>query len=219
MPVTGAIFDCDGTLLDSTEVWLETQNALTEKAQAELSEDDLNAIWTYTIPEMGVFYHERFGLGASCEDVVAMIHNQMLESYRHKVKPRKGAIEFVRKLHEAGVVCSVASSTPTPLLQVAIEVSGFAPYMKAIISVDEVGVSKREPAVYDYARECMGTAKESTWIFEDSAYAVKTSKDAGYQVVAIFDSVTAGSWDALSPADIRIKEFEDLDPQTFISAH
>ena len=52
--------------------------------------------------------------------------------------------------------------------------TGIADYFSAIVSVEEVGASKREPAVYDRAREAMGTERALTWGFEDALYAMDT---------------------------------------------
>ena len=65
--------------------------------------------------------------------------------------------------------------------------TGIADYFCAIISVDAVGASKREPAVYNYAREVMGTDRPFTWGFEDSLYAMDTLVKAGYPVFGLYD--------------------------------
>lgn len=218
MQTTGVIFDCDGTLLKSSEAWLEAQNEIARRAKADLSEEDLDALWQFTIPDMGVFFHEKYHLGGSPEEVVAMIYEYMAEQYRTKVSPREGALDFVKKLVEGGITCSVASVTPLPLLQTAIEVTGFAPYMSAIASVDEVGVSKRDPAVFNLALERMGTSKESTWVFEDSVYALRTAKNAGYLTASVYDNDIAGTREELSIADITVDEFFELDINTFLSS-
>ena len=217
MQTTGVIFDCDGTLLKSSEAWLEAQNEIARRAQADLNEEDLDALWQFTIPDMGIFFYEKYHLGDSPEKVVAMIYEFMAEQYKTTVKPREGALEFVKTLVESGIKCSVASVTPLPLLQTAIEVAGFAPYMKAVVSVDEVGISKRNPAVFDLALQRMGTPKESTWVFEDSAYALRTAKNAGYLTASVYDNDVAGTREELSIANVTADEFFELDVNIFIS--
>lgn len=218
MAVTGIIFDCDGTLLDSMESWMATEAQLAERSGISLSSEDATYLGTLTIPEVGDYFHDRFGLGGSGSEVVAMIYDIMRENYRTRTPARPGALEFVREAAERGVVCSVASATPLPLLETALEATGFTPYLKAIVSVDEVGVSKREPAVYDHARSKMGTPKETTWVFEDAAYALRTVKKAGYHAVGIYDCDIAGTHDQLAIADRVIDHFSDLDVKSFIAA-
>ncbi len=212
----GVVFDCDGTLLDTMDAWHEVEGGLFERAGVAPTQEDINTLTTLTIPEVGAFYHERFGLGASAEDVVGMIDAAMLSCYRTKARARPGALAFVRGLADRGVPMSVASSSPLPYLRVGLEAAGFAPYLAAIVSVDDVGASKREPAVYDRAREPFGLDRAHTWGFEDSLYAVRTLKAAGYRTAAVYDTDVAGSFDDLAAeAELAVRSFEELDAATF----
>ncbi len=80
----------------------------------------------------------------------------------------------------------------------------------AIVSVEDVGAPKRDRKIYDHCRELMGTPQELTWGIEDATYAIRTLKDAGYNVVGIFDRDVSGSWaDISSLADIAIRSWSD----------
>ena len=217
MKVSGVIFDCDGTLLDSAGMWTEAQGELARRARVELSAAENAKISTLTIPEVGVFFHERYGLAASPEAVVAMIDELMLDYYTTRATARPGALEFVRGLHERGIPCAVASSSPQHFLQVGLQHSGFMDCLDAVVSVDDVGTSKREPAVYDRARDVMGATTETAWGFEDSLYAVHTLRRGGYRSVGVFDTDDAGTYEQLeATADFAIRSFEELNAATFI---
>ena len=177
----GVVFDCDGTLLDSMGVWHGLQNELAERAGGTLTAEDVAALAPMSIPECGAFFHERFGLGESDREVVGMIDEYMLDFYRHRAEPRPGALEFVQGLAQAGAHLTVASSSPKPYLMAGIERCGFAPYLERVLSVEDVHSTKREPDVWDRAREIMGTSKQLTWGVEDSAYAIGTLAGAGYR--------------------------------------
>ncbi len=214
--VSGAIFDCDGTLLDSLDVWLATQNELGRRAGVSITAEESSLLCTYTIPEVGAYFHTRYGLGGSSEDVIDSIDELMALSYSEKVRPRRGALEFVQGLYELGIPCSVASSTPQNLLEIALEATGFSPFLSAIVSVDRVGVSKRSPDVYDFSCELMDTEKKRTWVFEDALYALETLISADYYTVGIYCDDTTAKQDELQIADIFIKEFTELDAKTFV---
>lgn len=214
----GVIFDCDGTLLDSMGVWREVEGELARRAGVTLTAADVDELTTLTIPECGAFFHERYGLGDSSEAVVRTIDELMLDFYRTRAEARPGALAFARQLAERGVRMSVASSSPLPYLQAGLARCGFAPYLDVIVSVDDVGKSKREPAVYDRAREAMGTPVATTWGVEDSVYAVHTLRKAGYRTLGIYDCDISGTPEQLeAAADRFVASFEELDVDTFLS--
>ena len=214
----GVVFDCDGTLLDSMDVWREVEGELADRAGVALTEADRGVLATLTIPEVGAYFHDRLGLGASAEHVVNMIDELMLAYYRERAHERPGALAFVRALYARGAVLSVASSSPQSYLRAGLERCGFTPYLQAIVSVDDVGASKREPVVYDRARELMGTPLATTWGFEDSSYALRTLRSAGYHTVGIYDCDLAGTYDELSAlADITVRSFDELSTDAFLA--
>ena len=213
----GAVFDCDGTLLDSMEAWHIVQSDLAKRAGI-VSTDELTVeLGPMTIPEAGAHLYAKYGVGIDADDVVSMIDEGMLEYYRNHAKPRPGALEFVEALNELGVSCSVASSSPQSYLQAGLARAGFTPYLDAIVSVDDVGASKRDPAVFNQACKLMGTRIDETWGFEDSLYALLTLKRAGYKTVGIYDSDLAGTFDQLAEvADVAVRAFDELDPRMFV---
>ena len=214
----GVIYDCDGTLVDSMGVWRALEDELAARGGFTLTEADVDHITTLTIPECGDFFHGKFGLGASGAEVKAMIDEFMMEFYRNRAEGRPGALDFVRALAERGVPQSVASSTPSALLRAGLAHAGFTPYLAAIVSVDDVGASKREPAVYDRAREALDTTRAQTWGFEDALYAVRTLSAAGYGTVGVYDDDLAGAYDDLAAeADLVIRDFRQLNPDDFLA--
>ena len=213
----GVVFDCDGTLLDSMGVWHGLQNELAERAGSTLTADDVAALAPMSIPECGAFFHEEFGLGESDRDVVGMIDEYMLDFYRNRAEARPGALEFVQGLAQAGAHLTVASSSPKPYLMAGIERCGFAPYLERVLSVEDVHSTKRQPDVWNRAREIMGTPKETTWGVEDSAYAIDTLRNAGYRTLGVYDSDDAGTWEAMQAgAEHAVKTFEDLKLEDFL---
>ncbi len=217
-PRIGVVFDCDGTLLDSMDAWREVEGELARRAGAELADADRDLLVTLTIPEAADFFHGRFGLGASAGEAAGMIDELMLAYYRERSRERPGALAFVRGLADHGVAMSVASSSPQPYLRAGLERCGFAAYMSAVVSVDDVGASKREPAVYDRARELMGTPLETTWGFEDSAYALRTLRAAGYPTAGVYDCDLSGTFEELSSlADLTIRGFDELSADAFVA--
>lgn len=214
----GVIFDCDGTLIDSMAAWRALEEDLARRAGREFTREDADALTVRTIPECGVYIHEKFGLGESPQEIERVIDEFMFDFYSNHSELRPGVMEFVEGLAAQGVHMTVASSTPKPLLEAGLAHVGMIPYLEAIVSVDCVGKSKREPAVYDHARFIMGTELQCTWGFEDALYAVQTLKKANYPTVGIFDNDLAGTFEDLQAhADIAIRCFTELSAEEFLN--
>lgn len=215
----GVIFDCDGTLIDSMDAWRDLEGELGCRAGVELTSEDRRTLCTLNIPESAQYFHDRFGLGASGDEVVDMMDEIMLDFYGNRAVARPGALAFIDGLARHGVVMSVASSSPKPYLEAGLACAGIAPYLEAVVSVEDVHSSKRNPKVYDHTRGLMGTSTPLTWGFEDAIYAVRTLARAGYGTVGVYDHDLSGTWGQLSAeADLAIRSFEDLDAERFLSA-
>ncbi|MCI9129745.1 MAG: HAD family phosphatase [Eggerthellaceae bacterium] len=211
MERTGVIFDCDGTLLDSMHMWHTFDDRLAERAGVTFTKADKDYMTAATLEECGRYMHERYGIGTSAANVMDMIHDEMLSFYQKEVTPKAGAPELVRALADANIPMAVASSTPSELLRVGLARTDLDAAMLAIVSVEDVSSSKREPKVYDTARAALGTERAATWGVEDALYAIRTLNSADYRTLAVFDSVTAGAPEDLQrEADVFLESFASL---------
>ena len=213
----GVIFDCDGTLMDSMEVWHGIDAMLAEKSQVEFTREDQDYFTGATLEECSEYAHSKLGIGTSAQDVWDMIHETMRSYYANDAALKPGVMDFVQGLSEAGVPMSVASSTSADLLDEGMRSTGLDPYMCAVLSTDHVGKPKRFSHIYDAARDAMGTLTADTWGVEDAIYAVRTLKNAGYRTLGIYDSDIAGTKEQLEhEADRMIMTFEDLSADEFL---
>ena len=92
------------------------------------------------------------------------------------------------RLAERGIPMAAATSSPRTHVTRALERLGLLPYLQAVFTTGEVGVSKHEPVIYHLAAEALGTAPAETLVFEDSLYALKTAKAAGFRTVGVLDA-------------------------------
>ena len=214
----GAIFDCDGTLLDSMEGWIGVETGLALRAGRSLTDAERTMLAGRTTPETAAFFHEELGVGESTQAVIDFIDSEILAFYSTKAVPKPGALEFVQGLAAAGIPMAVASSTPHTCLDAGLAHCGFLPYMSAVLSPEDVNKPKRWPDIYVRAAELLGLEPHEVWVFEDALYAVKSAKSGGCNVVGIYDTDVAGTMDdLLREADIVIRSFEELSPERFIS--
>ncbi len=194
MQIKGAIFDLDGTLVDSLgfwkDIWAHFGKKYLGREHYEGEPELTRRLRTTTVSQCAAILHEACGFGESAEAFERELTDCFAELYRTKAKLKPGAREFLETLAKRSVKMCVASASNRTLVDISIERCGIRNYFKEIISCDAVGKGKDHPDVFFAARECLGTPLEETWVFEDSALALETAQKAGFPTVGIFDANT-----------------------------
>ncbi len=203
-----AIFDADGTLMDSMHIWDTLDGAYLMMRGIEPEETRLFRKYGYFTSINRII--ERYNLNQTFDEVKEDMM-KILEYYYYNVATAKPGIkEFLQKLRENGVRCAVATATDKYLMEPALERNGLLEYFDAVFTTKEVGVSKQEPDIYNIARDFLG-ADENTFIFEDALYAIATAKKAGYKVVAIEDYSAEDEREYIKEtADYYISDYSEI---------
>ena len=191
MNITGAIFDMDGTLVDSLAFWdvffMRVGERYSLGKDFRPDEETEKLIRTLPFKEGMALMHERCGVGASGDEMLQVAFEMCARFYAEDVKMKDGVIDFLRYCKDNGIKTCVASATQKDLLQIVMERFRLYEYLPKVFSCGDIGKGKDVPDIFDMAREYLGTEKSSTWIFEDSIVAIDTAMKAGYKVVGIYD--------------------------------
>ncbi len=211
--IEGAIFDLDGTLLDSTYVWEDFGNRFfdgTGITPRPTLRDDIRSL---TLRQAAEYCIKEYGINRTPEQLMDHINENLRSFYAEEVKLKKGVQAFLRFLHEKGVPMCVATATDRRLSESALERYGLLSFMSDIVTCTDTGLSKNTPAIFEYAREKMGgPGKEHTFVFEDAFHAIKTARSGGYGVVGIYDvSEERNRKEIERLSDLYIADFEGLD--------
>lgn len=190
LDIQAAIFDMDGTLVDSLMLWNVLHDAYAQrypdKAGTVISEEDNRLIRVLPLTEAMRILHEHYGLGADVEELVALTQAVFFDFYSNRVCLKDGVREFLEALQKRGVPMCIASATPLPLIEAALDHCGIRAYFDKVFSCGVIGKGKDTPDIYEMAKEYMGN-RPDTWVFEDAYVAVKTATEAGLPTVAVYD--------------------------------
>ncbi len=182
-----AIFDMDGTLVDSMPFWHNMGRDYLRARGCE-PEEDLNAVLkTQTLQESAVYFREHYGLNETPEEIRAGFDALIEENYRSRVPAKPGTKELLALLASRGVRMSVFSSTPDYLVSMALERLGLHDYFEAIVNSAEAGAGKREPEAYLQVCGLLGYDPKETVMFEDADFAIFSAAAAGLHVAAVYD--------------------------------
>jgi HAD superfamily hydrolase (TIGR01509 family) len=210
--IKGAIFDLDGTLLDSMSVW-ETAGQKYLKNLGKTPRPDLrDAIISLSLMQAAVYFQREYGVQQTVQEIMDGIDTAVEDFYRNIVGPNEGIKEFLNTLEARGVKMCVATATNRPLVEAGLKRNGMLEYFGAIITCTEVGAGKDSPKVFNTALDFLGTKREETYIFEDALYAIKTGKEAGFPIVAVSDDSAKKHRDEIVRlSDIFINSFSALE--------
>lgn len=210
--IRGAIFDVDGTLLDSLSIWDTVAEDYLRSLGIEPRENLAETFKTFSLEQSAEYCRSVYGVKQSVKEIMDGIDAMMETFYRQTAPLKPGVAEFLRALAKNGVKMAVATATDRHLIEAALTRCGVRAYFLDLFTCTSVGKSKNEPDIYRAAREALGTKKEDTWVFEDAYHAAKTAADDGFPVAALFDA-SEDEQDALKKtAKLYLRSFEDALP-------
>ncbi len=196
MKMKAAIFDMDGTLVDSLMLWDVLWSTLGEKYLKDPhfrpSAEDDKTVRTLTLADAMELIHTTYKLGESGEELLALANDMMQDFYANSVALKSGVIDFLEYCKNNGVKMCIASATAPALIDVAIQHCGIGKYFSEIFSCGTLGKGKEEPDIFLLAREFLDTEIEETWVFEDSLVAIETATKIGMPTVGIYDRFNFG---------------------------
>lgn len=211
MKITGAIFDFDGTLFDSMNIWVGIKERYLAHHGIALTEDDKEAFEGLHLQEVLGLANKRFNMQMTARELFDDFFSFIEKCYMAEAEPKNDIVQFLEKLKAKGVRMGIATATNESALMPLLEKFGMQDYFSAIYSVYTVGVHKTDPKVYDVVREALGTDKQTTWVFEDALYAAKTAKANGYKLVGIYDPTEPDTAELEKLSDIYIHNYSEIE--------
>lgn len=209
--IAGAVFDVDGTLLDSMSIW-DTVGADYLRSIGFEPKENLNEVFKdMSLDQAARYYQTEYGVTLSVEEITEGVNALLEDFYRHRAALKLGAGELVRELSSRGVKLCVATATDRYLVEAALERCGVLSCFGRIFTCGEVGHGKNEPHIFEAALRFLGTVREETLVFDDALYAVRTAKKAGFPVAAVYDSHEKGQAQVRALADVYLENLAQLD--------
>ena len=205
-----AIFDMDGTLVDSMVYWERLATEFLEsKGVREISPAILEQIKPMTMTESAALFIREYGLPGTAEGVAAEMNAMMDEHYRRDIPLRPGVFAYLEGLRRRGVAMCVASATAEELMEACLTRLGVAQHFSFLLSCEQVGAGKNRPDVFWEAARRLGAPAEDIAVYEDALYAADTAKQAGFYTIAVRDDSNQSQWETLTAlADETIPDWQ-----------
>lgn len=207
-----AIFDMDGTLIDSMGEWRKLNISFLTGHGITPTADEEAELYAMSGAMAAAYVRDHFGVDTDYSRLLERSTRMMEPVYRAGVPFKPGAAQYVKRLHERGVKCVVATATPANLALLALNRLGLVSDLDYIFSTDMVGGGKSDPAFYDRLCAMIGEKKEDCVMFEDALYAMRGARAAGLGVIGVTDGTNRHDREAIvALCDRVIDSYDELD--------
>lgn len=187
----GYIFDLDGTLLDSMEIWQKIYAAPFREVGLSMPKNLLEKINHLSLADSAKYTVQNTSIHLSAADLAAKWLKTARWAYARDVQLKEGARELLRQLHDADKRLGIATATPKGVFEPCLEREGIAELFMSATSVDEVPRGKGFPDIYREEARRLGLSADECLVFEDSHMGAQGAKDGGFAVVGVYDKQSA----------------------------
>ena len=207
----GFIFDLDGTLIDSVNIWRDIDEEFFKRRKIPEPEGFYATVSGLNLRQGAELVIGRFNLDENADDIISEWLDMALDAYSNKIFLKDGAKELLEKLRKAGKKLAVATANGKELYEPCLKNNGIYELFDSFARTDEVARRKGFPDVYELAAQRLGLSAEKCIVFEDILLGVKGAKLGGFSCAAVHHSHSEGDWEEMKRlADISVVSLREL---------
>jgi HAD superfamily hydrolase (TIGR01509 family) len=214
--VEAVIFDLDGVLLDSEQLWDLSRREVVQEHGGRWLSGATEAMQGMSSTEWSAYLHDQLGVRLSVPQISREVVDKLLAHYQDRLPLVPGAAEAVHRMAERWPL-GLASSSNRPVIDAVLARAAFGQEFRVTISSEEVGRGKPAPDVYLEAARHLGFSPSACGVVEDSANGIRAGVAAGMTVVAIPNPHFRPPDDVLALAKVVLPTLEDLTSAVFAS--
>lgn len=206
----GAIFDMDGTILDSMSIWSACGDECLKSLGIDTGGELQRSVHGIEIAGVAKLALEQYDLKVSHDELVELMWQCIDDGYGRKAMLKDGVEELLSRLYISGIPMVLATATDRKYVDLALNRLDIEKYFCDILTCKEIGMGKDNPRIFDMAHSALGTEKHETYIFEDSLHAIVTAKNNGFYVVGVQDEYSSADEPRIRAlSDYYLKNFSD----------
>lgn len=197
------IFDLDGTLIDSMNVWSDIDKEFFKMHDLPFEEDYQKEIGHKGLKEIAAYTKTRYNLKESEDEIVIIWLDMAKEAYAYKIPLKEGVKSFLEYLQSKNIKMGIATSNSLELTELVLKHHDIYKYFSKVVTVNELKTNKGSPDIYLHISDSFGLVPSECIVFEDLLTGIKTAKKAGYKVVGVKEKASLDK-------EKEIREIADL---------
>lgn len=201
MKIKGAIFDVDGTILDTMKMWEGLGRRFIISYGIKPGKDFEKEIENMSIYKFSTFVKDKYKISYDVDSITEDLLRNVSHYYRHDASLKAGAEELLRFFAEKGIKMCIATAGNKELVESAFKRLGILDYFTDIFTCSEDESAKETGSIYRVACRSLCCNVQEAWVFEDALYAVKSAKKLGFNVAAVYDESENGIEELKAVAD------------------
>lgn len=179
------IFDLDGTLIDSMNVWSDIDKEFFKMHDLPFEKDYQKEIGHKGLKEIAAYTKTRYNLKESEDEIVTIWLDMAKEAYAYKIPLKEGVKSFLEYLQSKNIKMGIATSNSLELTELVLKHHDIYKYFSKVVTVNELKTNKDSPDIYLHISDSFGLVPSECIVFEDLLTGIKTAKKAGYKVVGV----------------------------------
>lgn len=206
-----AIFDMDGTLLDSMHAWKDIGKIYLTKKGFEYNEGIDEKIRSMSLRAACECFADEFKIENTIEEIMETCNGLVKEKYLTSIELKPNARDYLYLLKTKGVKMCIATATDKHLAAMTLKRLHVDQYFDFILTDEDVGIGKINPKIYIESARKLGVDISECVVFEDAYHAIKTAKNSGFKVWGVYDlSEEMNKEKIMSICDRFIYGYEEL---------
>ena len=206
-----AIFDMDGTILDSMEMWHTIADKYLESIGKVPRKDLWDNVKRLNMVETAQYFIDEYGVQKTIEEIGVEVKELIMKFYAESLELKEGARKFLEKLNEKGIPCVLATATERSCTLACMKRLDCEKYFREIITCLDLNTSKSSPLIFEESARRCGAKPAESLVFEDALHAIRTAKNAGFKVCAVYDASDEEQTEPPLTDWERILEIADMD--------
>lgn len=209
-----AVFDLDGTLVDSMPYFTKGMLSIADEAGLEYDDNLIKILTPLGYTKSAEYYVNELGVQDTVANIVKRIEKKLVYEYSNNIYLKPGVLEYLKKLRDEGTSLYVLTASPHIVTDACLKHNGVQEtfhWFDKVWSVEDFKLSKSDPQIFYEVAKTIGCEVGDIHYFDDSLIALRNSQKAGYINYGVYDTQTEDEVETMKGlCDTVVMSFEDL---------